>query len=131
MRICRFSAFTSRRDVSQCETPRPVMATKAASADPRRLCRGTGREGQGRAELALLLVTRIDRLARSIKDLQDIVAELRAKGVALRATEQPIDADAVRRLKAEGMGAAAIARHLGIGRASVYRLLAALAIEAP
>lgn len=82
------------------------MATKAASADPRRLCRGTGREGQGRAEL-------------------------RAKGVALRATEQPIDADAVRRLKAEGMGAAAIARHLGIGRASVYRLLAALAIEAP
>lgn len=38
-----------------------------------------------------LVVTRIDRLARSIGDLQDIVRKLRAKGVALRATEQPID----------------------------------------
>jgi DNA invertase Pin-like site-specific DNA recombinase len=38
-----------------------------------------------------LVITRIDRLARSVKDLQDIVHELRAKGVALRATEQPID----------------------------------------
>ena len=32
-----------------------------------------------------------DRLARSVKDLQDIVHELKAKGVTLRATEQPID----------------------------------------
>ena len=57
---------------------------------------GAGREG--RTELRLLLdflhpgdtlvVTRIDRLARSVKDLQDIVHELKAKGVALRATEQ-------------------------------------------
>ena len=38
-----------------------------------------------------LVVTRIDRLARSMKDLQDIVYELKAKGVALRVTEQPID----------------------------------------
>jgi DNA invertase Pin-like site-specific DNA recombinase len=38
-----------------------------------------------------LVVTRIDRLARSIGDLQDIVRVLKAKGVALRATEQPID----------------------------------------
>ncbi len=38
-----------------------------------------------------LVVTRIDRLARSMKDLQDIVHELKAKGVALKATEQPID----------------------------------------
>jgi DNA invertase Pin-like site-specific DNA recombinase len=36
-------------------------------------------------------VTRVDRLARSIRDLQNIVHELRAKGVALKATEQPID----------------------------------------
>ncbi len=60
---------------------------------------GTGREG--RAELRLLLdflragdtlvVTRVDRLARSLKDLQDIVHELEAKGVALRCTEQPVD----------------------------------------
>lgn len=38
-----------------------------------------------------LVVTRIDRLARSMKDLQDIVHELKAKGVTLKATEQPID----------------------------------------
>ena len=39
----------------------------------------------------VLLVTRIDRLARSIRDLQNIVHELRQNGVTLRATEQPID----------------------------------------
>ena len=38
-----------------------------------------------------LTVTRIDRLARSIGDLQDIVRELKAKGATLKATEQPID----------------------------------------
>lgn len=60
---------------------------------------GTSREG--RTELATLmdflregdtlLVTRVDRLARSILDLQNIVFELKGKGVALKATEQPID----------------------------------------
>ena len=39
----------------------------------------------------VLMVTRIDRLARSIGDLQDIVRAIRAKGAALKATEQPID----------------------------------------
>ena len=38
-----------------------------------------------------LIVTRIDRLARSMKDLQDIVHELKGRGVALRATEQAVD----------------------------------------
>ncbi len=38
-----------------------------------------------------LVVTRIDRLARSMKDLQDIVHELKGRGVTLKATEQPID----------------------------------------
>ena len=121
-----------------------------------------------------LVVTRIDRLARSMKDLQDIVHELKAKGVALRATEQPvdtgtaagkafldmlgvfaefetnlrrerqlegikaakargiykgrtptIDAAEIRRLrKEEKLRPTAIARRLGIGRASVYRVLA-------
>jgi DNA invertase Pin-like site-specific DNA recombinase len=60
---------------------------------------GTKREGRTQLELLLefvrpgdeLVVTRIDRLARSIGDLQDIVRALRAKGVTLRATEQPID----------------------------------------
>jgi DNA invertase Pin-like site-specific DNA recombinase len=39
----------------------------------------------------LLMVTRIDRLARSIGDLQDIVRAVRARGASLKATEQPID----------------------------------------
>ncbi len=38
-----------------------------------------------------LIVTRIDRLARSIRDLQNIVHELKERGVKLKATEQPID----------------------------------------
>ena len=37
------------------------------------------------------MVTRIDRLARSIGDLQDIVRAVKAKGASLKATEQPID----------------------------------------
>ena len=143
---------------------------------------GTTREG--RTELSslltfmregdVLMVTRIDRLARSVADLQDIVRALKAKGVALRATEQPIDtstaagkafldmlgvfaefetslrkerqlegiakakaggvyrgrkpsinAAEVRRLQADGLGASAIAARLGIGRASVYRVMTA------
>ena len=61
----------------------------------------SGTRRDGRTELQVLLecvregdtviVTRIDRLARSMKDLQDIVFELKGKGVALKATEQPID----------------------------------------
>jgi DNA invertase Pin-like site-specific DNA recombinase len=39
----------------------------------------------------VLIVTRIDRLARSIGDLQDIVRAINAKGAFLKATEQPID----------------------------------------
>ncbi len=119
-----------------------------------------------------LVVTRIDRLARSIGDLQDIVRTLKAKGATMMATEQPIDTGTaagkafldmlgvfaefetnlrrerqtegiakakaegrykgrkrtiepaiVAKLKADGLGAAAIARQLGIGRASVYRVL--------
>src|SRR4051794_16924973 len=38
-----------------------------------------------------IVVTRIDRLARSITDLAAIVRTLEHKGVALRATDQPID----------------------------------------
>lgn len=38
-----------------------------------------------------LMVTRIDRLARSVADLEKIVGQLREKGAYLRATEQPID----------------------------------------
>jgi hypothetical protein len=35
--------------------------------------------------------SRIDRLARSVKDLQDIAHELKAKGIALKAIEHPVD----------------------------------------
>lgn len=38
-----------------------------------------------------LLVTRIDRLARSVGDLEEIVGRLKARGAHLRATDQPID----------------------------------------
>ena len=61
----------------------------------------SGTSLKGRTELASLLeflrdgdtlvVTRIDRLARSLKDLQDIIHDLKARRVALKATEQPID----------------------------------------
>jgi DNA invertase Pin-like site-specific DNA recombinase len=61
----------------------------------------TGTKLEGRDELRTLLdfmrsgdvlvVTRVDRLARSIADLALVVRELEAKGVGLRATEQPID----------------------------------------
>jgi len=61
----------------------------------------SGTTTNGREQLRMLLnvvqegdvvvITRIDRLARSMKDLQDIVHELKGKGVSLKATEQPID----------------------------------------
>lgn len=60
---------------------------------------GTTTEGRSELQTVLsfiragdtLMVTRIDRLARSVKDLEDIVAQLKAKGAFLRATEQPVD----------------------------------------
>src|SRR5262244_37184 len=74
---------------------------KAAGCKIIRMEKVSGTSRNGRPELELLLefmregdelvITRIDRLARSIGDLQDIVRELKAKGVSLRATEQPID----------------------------------------
>ena len=60
----------------------------------------SGTSMQGRDELKVLLdfmregdelvVTRVDRLARSVFDLQQIVNTLANKGVTLSATEQPI-----------------------------------------
>ncbi len=38
-----------------------------------------------------LVVTRIDRLAHSLSDLQTIVSNLKFKGANLAATEQPVD----------------------------------------
>jgi DNA invertase Pin-like site-specific DNA recombinase len=125
-----------------------------------------------------ILVTKLDRLARSVTHLLNIVARLEAKRVHLRvlnmSSSQPLDtataigklmlavigavgqferemmlerqkegiakarrdgkyrgrvptarrkADEIIRLKADGIGAAEIASRLGIGRASVYRVL--------
>ncbi|ATU90631.1 recombinase family protein [Phyllobacterium zundukense] len=147
---------------------------------------GTTREGRQELDTLLaflrpgdtLIVTRVDRLARSIGDLQDIVRALKAKGVAVKATEQPIDTSTaagkafldmlgvfaefetnlrkerqmegiakakeagvykgrkpsidpmtVKALLGEGLGATDIAKRLGIGRASVYRVIGSEGIE--
>jgi DNA invertase Pin-like site-specific DNA recombinase len=170
---------TTDQDLSIQEAALRAAGCEAISAEKR-----SGTTTQGRDELRIvldflrpgdvLMVTRIDRLARSIGDLQDIVRTVRARGASLKATEQPIDtgtaagkcfldmfgvfaefetnlrrqpwpwrcpqADAhgvyrgrkpsiepaqVREMKAQGLGATEIAKALGIGRASVYRLLEA------
>ena len=161
-------------------------ALKAAGCDVIRAEKASGTRRDGRTELQVLLdflrrgdtlvVTRIDRLARSLRDLEDIVHELKEKGIKLKATEQPIDtataagkafldmlgvfaefetnlrrerqlegiaaakvrgvykgrrrrrpvidvAEVQRLSQEEKLGATAIARRLGIGRASVYRVL--------
>src|SRR6516225_146948 len=72
-------------------------ALKAAGCEVIRAEKASGTRRDGRTELQVLLDflragdTLVDRLARSLKDLQDIVHELKAKNVALRATEQPVD----------------------------------------
>lgn len=76
-------------------------ALKAAGADMVRCESVSGTSLEGRSELNslldylrdgdTLLITRIDRLARSMRDLQNIVHKLKENGVHLKATEQPID----------------------------------------
>lgn len=76
-------------------------ALRAAGCEMVRAEKKSGTTTSGRTELQNLMdfarkgdtivVTRIDRLARSIADLAAIVRELEVKQVALRATEQPID----------------------------------------
>jgi DNA invertase Pin-like site-specific DNA recombinase len=121
-----------------------------------------------------LIVTKLDRLARSVAHLMEILGQLEAKGVALRILSMGIDtntptgklmltilggvaqferevmlerqregiakakaegkykgraptarakADEVLRLHKAGVGATEISKQLGIGRASVYRIL--------
>jgi DNA invertase Pin-like site-specific DNA recombinase len=76
-------------------------ALRAAGCEMIRAEKRSGATTEGREELRtvldflrkgdVLMVTRIDRLARSIGDLQDIVRTVRARGASLKATEQPID----------------------------------------
>tara|TARA_R100001132_G_scaffold27509_2_gene34499 strand:- start:4503 stop:5114 length:612 start_codon:yes stop_codon:yes gene_type:complete len=78
-----------------------IDALEAAGCSVVRYEKVSATSRNGRTELQALLdflregdtlmVTRIDRLARSVKDLQDIVYELRNRGVALKATDQLID----------------------------------------
>lgn len=63
--------------------------------------RVSGTSTEGRSELARVLailgkgdslvVTRLDRLGRSLRDLANIAAEIEAKGASLRVTEQSVD----------------------------------------
>jgi DNA invertase Pin-like site-specific DNA recombinase len=184
---------------ARCSDPRSttmslevqIEALRAAGCTVIRSERRSGTTLNDRTELKTLLdflregdtlcVTRVDRIARSVTDLMIIVRILEQKGVALKATEQPIDTSSavgrsflsmlgvfaeletnlrrerqmesirriqeidrtkpkhertykgrpptiqpeeVRRLKhQEKLGASEIAARLGIGRASVYRVL--------
>src|SRR2546429_5032814 len=84
------------QDLSLQET-----ALRSAGCEVIRSEKRSGATTEGRAELQtvldflrpgdVLMVTRIDRLARSIGDLQDIVRAVKSKGASLKATEQPID----------------------------------------
>jgi DNA invertase Pin-like site-specific DNA recombinase len=87
---------TTDQDLSIQET-----ALRAAGCEVIRAEKRSGTTTEGREELRtvldflrkgdVLMVTRIDRLARSIGDLQDIVRTVRTRGASLKATEQPID----------------------------------------
>jgi DNA invertase Pin-like site-specific DNA recombinase len=73
----------------------------AAGCDPIRGEKVSGTRMTDRVELQSILrfirpgdtlvVTKIDRLARDIGDLQDIVRTLEIKGASLQATDQPVD----------------------------------------
>lgn len=76
-------------------------ALRAAGCEIIRSEKRSGTSRDGRTELQTLIefarsgdhivITRVDRLARSIADLAAIVRTFSEKGVHLRATEQPID----------------------------------------
>lgn len=76
-------------------------ALRDAGCDTIRSERKSGTTTKGRSELATvldflrpgdtLMVTRIDRLARSLYDLEGLVRVLTEKGVHLKALQQPVD----------------------------------------
>jgi DNA invertase Pin-like site-specific DNA recombinase len=83
------------------DTSIQVAALTAAGCGIIRQEKASGTSMNGRTELQTILdfistgdtlvVTRIDRLARSVGDLQTIVRAIKAKGAVLHCTEQPID----------------------------------------
>lgn len=145
-----------------------MSGTSATSRKALQECLEWVREGD------TLVVTRLDRLARSGRDLHDVISQLSAKNVSFRCVQQgavdtttsmgklilgilgavaefetdirkerqregidrakaagvykgrkpTVDVDLVRFLHNQGLGGTAIAKQLGIARASVYRVLA-------
>lgn len=91
----------ARVSTNDQDTAIQVSALMAAGCEVVREEKASGTTTEGRDELAavlafirpgdVLVVTRIDRLARSIGDLAGIVRTLEAKGAALACTEQPVD----------------------------------------
>ena len=91
----------ARCSSAQQDTSIQIDALTKAGCEIIREEKVSGTSLQGRTELETLLeflregdelvVTRIDRLARSIFDLQVIVKVLEDKGVSLHCTEQPVD----------------------------------------
>jgi DNA invertase Pin-like site-specific DNA recombinase len=83
------------------DTALQVAALAAAGCGVIREEKASGTTTDGRTELAtvlaflqkgdVLVVTRIDRLARSIGDLQTIVKSIKTKGASLECTEQPVN----------------------------------------
>src|SRR6476660_5290942 len=76
-------------------------ALKAAGCEVIRAQKRSGTTTEGREALQtvldflhagdVLMVTRIDRLARSIGELQEFDRTVRVRGASLKVTEQPID----------------------------------------
>jgi len=125
-----------------------IEALRAAGCGMVRTEQKSGATLDGRPELKTILefihpgetlvITRIDRLARSLSDLQAIVRVLKDKGAHLAATEQPVDTSTAtgkaffdmlgvfaefetnlrRERQAEGIAAA---KHRGVSRGTVYK----------
>lgn len=91
----------ARVSTTDQDTAIQVAALQAAGCTVIREEKASGTTTAGRTELAtvldflhrgdVLVVVRIDRLARSIGDLQTIVRTVKAKGATLECTEQPVN----------------------------------------
>ena len=91
----------ARTSTSDQNLDTQIKALTAAGCGMVRTEQKSGTTLAGRPELKTILdfihpgetlvITRIDRLARSLSDLQIIVKALRVKGAHLAATEQPVD----------------------------------------
>jgi DNA invertase Pin-like site-specific DNA recombinase len=91
----------ARVSTTDQDTGLQVATLKSAGCGVVRQEKASGTTTNGRTELAtildflqkgdVLVVTRVDRLARSIGDLQTIVRTLKDRGASLECTEQPVN----------------------------------------